>query len=142
MIYTNLTKKAMKISFKAHKNQIDKSGLPYVYHPFHLAEQMDDEYSVCVKLLHDVVEDSNYTINYLINIGFPKEVIEAIKVMTHSKDVPYLEYIRNIKNNEIATRVKIEDLKHNSDLSRFDIISEIDLKRLEKYKEALNILIS
>ena len=132
----------MKISFKAHKNQIDKSGLPYVYHPFHLAEQMDDEYSVCVKLLHDVVEDSNYTINYLINIGFPKEVIEAIKVMTHSKDVPYLEYIRNIKNNEIATRVKIEDLKHNSDLSRFDIISEIDLKRLEKYKEALNILIS
>ena len=57
MLYTNLTKKALKISFQAHKNQLDKSGIPYVYHPFHLAEQMDDEYSVCVALLHDVVED-------------------------------------------------------------------------------------
>ena len=65
MIYTPLTKKALKISFKAHKDQVDKSGLPYVYHPFHLAEQMNDEYSTCVALLHDVVEDTDISLDDL-----------------------------------------------------------------------------
>lgn len=65
MIYTPLTKKALKISFAAHKDQVDKGGMPYVYHPFHLAEQMKDEYTTCVALLHDVVEDTHITVEYL-----------------------------------------------------------------------------
>jgi (p)ppGpp synthase/HD superfamily hydrolase len=142
MIYTTLTKKALKISFEAHRDQTDKSGLPYIFHPFHLAEQMDDEYSVCVALLHDVIEDSSFTIQDLISNGFPKEVIEAIKTLTHSKDVPYLEYIKLIKDNILAAKVKIEDLKHNSDISRMDHLSETDYERLEKYKQALDILLS
>lgn len=142
MIYTKLTKKALQISFDVHKDQIDKSGIPYVFHPFHLAEQMENEYSVCVALLHDVVEDSDYTIKDLVNDGFPKEVIEAIKILIHNKDIPYFEYIKKIENNVLATRVKIEDLKHNSNLNRLDHISEIDLERLAKYKTALNILSS
>ena len=78
MIYTPLTKKALKISFKAHKDQVDKSGLPYVYHPFHLAEQMNDECSICVALLHDVVEDTDISLDDLASDGFPAEVIEAL----------------------------------------------------------------
>jgi hypothetical protein len=101
---------------------------------------MNDEYKTCVALLHDVVEDSSYTIQDLIEIGFPTQVIEAIIVLTHSKDMPYFDYINRVKNNPIATRVKIEDLKHNSDLTRLNEIIDEDLKRMEKYKKALFIL--
>lgn len=140
MIYTDLTKKALKISFNAHKNQVDKSGMPYVFHPFHLAEQMDDEYSVCVALLHDVIEDTDIMIEDLKAEGFPKEVINAIELMTHSDSVPYLDYAKTIKNNSIARKVKLADLKHNSDLSRLDNIDDKALERVEKYKKAIEIL--
>jgi (p)ppGpp synthase/HD superfamily hydrolase len=140
MVYTSLTKKAMKIAYVAHKDQIDKSGLPYIFHPFHLAEQMNDEYSTCVALLHDAVEDSQYTIQDLIDNGFPMEVIEAIKTLSHNKGTPYFEYIKNIRNNTLSSRVKIEDLKHNSDLTRLNQITEQDLERIEKYKQALDFL--
>lgn len=140
MIYTDLTKKALKISFNAHKNQVDKSGMPYVFHPFHLAEQMDDEYSVCVALLHDVVEDTDITIEDLRAEGFPKEVINAIELMTHNDSVSYLDYVKAIKNNPIARKVKSADLKHNSDLSRLDKIDDKALERVEKYKKAIEIL--
>lgn len=70
MIYTVLTKKAMKLCFEAHKDQVDKSGLPYVFHPFHLAEQMTDELSTIAALLHDVVEDTSYTFTDLREMGF------------------------------------------------------------------------
>lgn len=139
MIYTDLTKKALKISFNAHKDQIDKSGMPYVYHPFHLAEQMDDEYSTCVALLHDVVEDTDMTLDELSEI-FPKEVTDAITMMTHNDSVPYLEYVREIKNNPIAAKVKLADLKHNSDLTRLDVVDDKTLERVEKYKKAISIL--
>lgn len=140
MIYTNLTKKALKISFNAHKNQVDKSGMPYVFHPFHLAEQMDDEYSVCVALLHDVVEDTDITVEELITKGFPKEVINAIELMTHSDSVPYFDYVKAIKNNPIACKVKLADLENNSDLSRLDKIDDKALERVAKYKKAIEIL--
>ena len=140
MIYTDLTKKALKISFNAHKNQTDKSGMPYVYHPFHLAEQMDDEYSTCVALLHDVVEDTDMTLDELFGI-FPKEVTDAIAMMTHNDSVPYLDYVKEIKNNPIAAKVKLADLKHNSDLTRLDVVDDKALERVEKYKKAISILI-
>ena len=130
----------MKISFNAHKNQVDKSGMSYVYHPFHLAEQMDDEYSTCVALLHDVVEDTGITIEDLEFEGFPSEVINAIELMTHDDSVPYLDYVKIIKTNPIACKVKLADLKHNSDLSRLDVVDSKMLERLEKYKKAINIL--
>ncbi len=140
MIYTPLTKKALKISFDAHKNQFDKSGMPYVYHPFHLAEQMDDEYSVCVALLHDVVEDTDITLNDLILCGFPEEVSDALEMMTHDDSVPYLDYVRKLKSNVIAKKVKLADLNHNSDLSRLDVVDNAALERVEKYKKAIDIL--
>lgn len=139
MIYTELTKKALKISFNAHKDQLDKSGMPYVYHPFHLAEQMDDEYSTCVALLHDVVEDTDITLEDLSK-EFPSEVTDAIAMMTHDDNVPYLDYVREIKKNPLAAKVKLADLKHNSDLSRPNNVDEKALKRIEKYKKAISIL--
>lgn len=144
MIYTTLTKKAMKLCFEAHKDQVDKTDIPYIFHPFHLAEQMDDEISTVCALLHDVVEDSDTTLDDLRIKGFPDEVIEVLALLTHDENVPYMDYVREIKKNPVATKVKIADLTHNSDLSRMEE-SEIDeraLKRNEKYAEALRILMN
>lgn len=140
MIYTPQTKKALKLCFKAHKKQVDKSGIPYVFHPFHLAEQMETEETTVVALLHDLVEDTRYTIKYLTKKGFPKTITDAIKLLTHEKGVNYMDYVKKIKSNPIARAVKIADLKHNSDLTRLDEITEKALKRREKYLEALELL--
>lgn len=139
MLYTKLTKRAINIMFEAHKNQIDKSGLPYVFHPYTVASNLDDEYCVVTALLHDVVEDSDIEFSYL-ETQFPTPIIEALKLLTHDPSEDYFEYVRRIKTNPIAKKVKISDLNHNSDLTRLDNISEFDLKRQEKYKKALSIL--
>lgn len=140
MIYTDLTKKALMLSFEAHKNQVDKSGMPYVYHPFHLAEQMEAEDEVIVALLHDVVEDTDYTLDEIRVMGFPEQVVKALALMTHDKSIPYMDYVAKIKNNPIAKAVKIADLKHNSDLSRLDVVDEKARKRAEKYTCAIKLL--
>lgn len=140
MIYTSLTKNAMKIAFEAHKNQVDKSGMPYIYHPIHLAEQMKDEKTTCVALLHDVIEDTDMTLIKLKAYGFDDDILEALRLMTHDKSIPYMDYVRAIKENPIATKVKLADLKHNSDLTRLESVSDKDLKRAEKYKTAIELL--
>ena len=140
MIYTALTKKAMKIAFEAHKEQTDKSGMPYIYHPIHLAEQMDDEAATCVALLHDVVEDTDITFEQLQAEGFTPEIIAALRLMTHDENVPYLDYVAEIRKNVIAAKVKLADLKHNSDLTRLDHVDEKALLRVEKYRKAMELL--
>lgn len=140
MIYTAATKKALKLCFEAHKNQTDKGGMPYVFHPFHLAEQMPDEATTIVALLHDVVEDSAYSIDDLTNMGFEEEIINALTLLTHKHGVPYMEYIEKIKPNSIAKAVKLADLKHNSDLTRLEIVDGTAIRRAEKYQKAINFL--
>ena len=140
MIYTEMTKLALKLCFEAHKEQTDKSGMPYVFHPFHLAEQMTDEKCVTVALLHDIIEDTPKTLDDLRDYGFPEDVIAAIALMTHGEDVPYLDYVAEIKKNELARAVKLADLRHNSDLTRISTPDEWDLARVEKYKAAIKLL--
>ena len=117
MIYTPLTMKAMQIAYAAHHGQVDKAGMPYIFHPMHLAEQMDDEISCCVALLHDTVEDTDITFEELEAV-FPPAVMDALKRMTHPKEVPYFDYVRGIKSNPVAVKVKLADIAHNSDQSR------------------------
>ena len=140
MIYTEKTKKALKLCFEAHKDQVDKSGLPYVFHPFHLAEQMQDEKTTIVALLHDVVEDTDYTLDDLRSMGFGDEVMEALSYMTHDPTVPYMEYVARIRKNDIALTVKLADLRHNSDITRLDSIDQKALDRVEKYAQAIRLL--
>ena len=140
MIYTDQTKKAMKICFEAHKNQVDKVGLPYVYHPLHVAEAMNDENTTVVALLHDVIEDTNITIDDIISYGFDEEIVEALKCLTHDKNVDYYDYIKIISFNKIATIVKLADLEHNMDLNRLNNITEKDLDRVKKYKNCYQYL--
>ncbi len=140
MIYTDKTKAALKLCYEKHQGQLDKSGIPYVFHPFHLAEQMSDENTTIVALLHDIIEDTDCTAELLYEKGFSAEVIEAIQLMTHKKGVDYMDYVREIAKNPIARAVKIADLKHNSDLTRLDVIDEKALSRREKYQKALESL--
>ena len=140
MIYTPLTKKALRLCFDAHKEQVDKAGAPYVFHPFHLAEQMRDELTTVCALLHDVVEDTDITLDDIAASGFPPEVIEALSLLTHDDSVEYMDYVRAIAENPIARRVKIADLKHNSDLSRLDAADQNAQERVKKYKRAIKLL--
>ena len=140
MIYTPMTKTALKLCFEVHKDQTDKSGLPYVFHPFHLAEQMPDEKTTVVALLHDVIEDTDYTLDDLKNMGFLDDILSAIALMTHDDGVPYMEYIALIKKNPIAKMVKLADLRHNSNMSRLDKVTAHDRERTEKYKKAIEFL--
>lgn len=140
MLYTPLTKHAMAICFDTHKNQFDKSGLPYVFHPFHLAEQMETEYEVCAALLHDVIEDSNHTPGELSQAGFPDEVVRAVRALTRDPHMHYLDYVARLRQNPIARRVKLADLAHNSDLNRLDSVTAQDRRRVLKYRMAQAIL--
>ena len=137
-----MTKTALELCFKAHKDQKDKSGMPYVFHPFHLAEQMSDEPTTVVALLHDVIEDTDYTLDDLAAMGFDGQVLDAIALMTHADGVPYMDYVAEIKKNPIARAVKLADLRHNSDMSRLDAPTERDLERAEKYRRAIELLLS
>ena len=140
MLYTEMTKKALCLCFEAHKEQVDKSGMPYVFHPFHLAEQMETEDTIIVALLHDIVEDTDCTIEDLAKMGFSKPVTDAVALMTHTKGVDYMDYVGKIKENPIAKAVKLADLRHNSDLSRLEVIDEKSLARREKYLKAIAFL--
>lgn len=139
MINTKLTRKAMIIAYNAHQNQFDRAGVPYIFHPIHLAEQMNSETECIVALLHDVVEDTSITFAELEK-EFSNEVIEILKLLTHDKKTDYLSYIKKLKNNSVAKKVKIADIKHNADESRLDKVNAKDILRRNKYKKALEIL--
>lgn len=140
MLYTPLTKQALQICFEVHKDQRDKAGMPYVFHPFHLAEQMDTEDEVCVALLHDVMEDSEKTVEDIRAAGMSEQVVDALLLMTHDPTVPYMDYVAALAKNPLARKVKMADLRHNSDLSRLDNPTDADHARIAKYAQALELL--
>lgn len=143
MVYTELTNKALRFAYNAHHGQLDYNGIPYIFHPIHLAEQMDDEISCCVALLHDVVEDTTVTMEELA-AEFPPEVVDAVKLLTHDSDTDYFDYVRAIKVNPVAVKVKLADLAHNSDQTRC-VGSDLTEAQLnywkEKYQKAKAILL-
>ncbi|MDE6424705.1 MAG: HD domain-containing protein [Ruminococcus sp.] len=143
MIYTELTNKAMRIAYNAHHGQYDINGVPYIFHPYHVAEQMTDEITTCVALLHDVVEDTDVTIEELEQV-FPAEVTEPLKLLTHDDGTEYLDYIERIKTNPVARTVKLADIAHNSDTSRITDVNTVPEKKLLhwkcKYTDAKHIL--
>lgn len=139
MINTKLTRLASKIAYKAHEGQNDKAGVPYIFHPIHIAEQMDSEESCVVALLHDVIEDSDITLEILSKY-FNDDIIAALRVLTKKENDDYVMYIKRVKTNKLATKVKIKDLEHNRDLTRLDEVTDKDRKRSMKYWEAIRYL--
>jgi len=147
MVYTPLTNKALVFAYNAHHGQLDYNGIPYIFHPLHLAEQMEDELSCCAALLHDVVEDTAVTMEELSK-EFPEEVVEVVKLLTHedstdSSNSDYFSYLLPIKAHPIAKKVKLADIAHNSDQSRC-VGSGLTEEQLaywkQKYQKAMEIL--
>lgn len=147
MVYTELTNKALVFAYNAHHGQLDYNGIPYIFHPLHLAEQMDDEISCCAALLHDVVEDTDVTMEELKE-AFPPEVTEVVALLTHSdtedtNSGDYFSYLLPIKAHPIAKKVKLADIAHNSDQTRC-IGADLPEEKLhfwqQKYQKALSIL--
>lgn len=142
MIYTENTEKAMKLAFVKHKEEVDKAGIPYIIHPILVANEMDDEDSTVVALLHDVVEDTDVTFDDLRQMGFNDTVLNALKILTHNKNEQYMDYIKRLADNSIAFKVKLADLNHNSNFSRIRNYPELISKYTKKYNEAKQFLLS
>lgn len=135
MLYSQNIKKAVNIAFKAHEGQYDKGGYPYIMHPLHLAEEMTTENEVITALLHDVLEDSEISLDFIKEQGFSEDVTNALVSLTRRKDEEYSEYIKRIKNTGgVALSVKKADLRHNMALERLENLTEKDKERLIKYK--------
>ena len=136
MLYTRQTKTAMKIAFEAHINQVDKGGTPYIYHPIHLAEQLDTEAEITAALLHDVVEDTDWTIDALRDAGISEEALEILALLTHPDSEAYMDYIRRVAEHPAARRIKLLDMAHNMELTRLDPENHAAaLHFQEKYRE-------
>ena len=129
--------KAIEIAVSAHKGQKDKSGAEYILHPLRVMERGKTEVEKICGVLHDVVEDSDWTFEALENEGFSAEVISTLRCVTKkSEDEEYDKFIDRISQNPIAVQVKINDLLDNMDVTRFKELNEWDLRRLNKYLKA------
>lgn len=129
--------RAIEIATEAHKGQVDKSGKEYIGHPFRVMEMGKTEEEKIVGVLHDVVEDTDWTFERLAEEGFSDEVIAALKCVTKtSENENYDDFIDRVKKNPLAVAVKINDLTDNMDIRRLPYLSDKDVKRLKKYLKA------
>ena len=134
------SEKAYEIAKKVHLGQIDKAGEDYIKHPEKVASFVNSDEEKAVAYLHDVIEDTELTLEDLREYGFSEEVLEAVDVITKKKGQDYQTYLNSVKENKLARVVKLADLRHNSDLTRLINITEKDIERKEKYQKAIDFL--
>ena len=132
--------RAIEIAVEAHKGQTQKNELPYILHPLSLMLSMNTDEERIAAVLHDVVEDTQWTLDALATNGFQPEVLKAIDYLTHKDGVSYDDYIDQIKLNPIARIVKLADLEDNMNLLRIPDPTDNDLNRLKKYRHAWQTL--
>ena len=130
----------MRIAYTAHRDQVDRSGLPLVMHVLHIAEDMPDEETTIAALLHEISEATARTADDLRKEGVSEPVLEALSVLTRAPDEPYSEYIDRVGQNRIARCVKLADLRHEIDPGRFDMITEQDMARISQYRKGISRL--
>ena len=133
---------ALELAVEKHKNQTDKAGNPYILHPLHVMENVNSKEGKIIAILHDIIEDTDVTEDYLLKIGLSKRIVDAVVALTRSKDIDYQEYIKNLSSNPLAKEVKLADLEHNMDLKRLPTLEEKDLDRNRKYQIAYHYLIN
>lgn len=131
--------KAIAIASKVHETQKDKGGNAYILHPIRIMMRLrtNDEELMQIAILHDVVEDSDdWSVDRLRQEGFSDRVLSALELLTHESDLSYEDYVKKISTNLDAARVKLEDIRDNSDVTRLKGLREKDFKRMEKYHRA------
>lgn len=133
---TDLLGRAVAIAATAHQGQLDKASAPYIMHPLRIMMRCQTTLEQIVAVLHDVVEDSDWTLERLADEGFPHEAIAAIDCLTRRPGETYDEFIDRILLNPLAARVKRYDLEDNMMLTRMNVLEEKDLERLQRYHRA------
>ena len=133
--------RAIQIAVDAHAGVKDKGGKAYILHPISVMMRCETDEEKTVAILHDVVEDTDWTFEALQEEGFSEKIIEALKTVTkHSDDEDYDEFVQRSLKNEIGRKVKIADLRENLDVTRIGELTDKDIKRINKYKRALSVL--
>ena len=132
--------RAIQIAVQAHSGQKEKNGRPYILHPIRLMLKMQNELEMMVAILHDVVEDTDWTLEDLRRESFPEAVIEAVNCLTHRKQIRYRDYIQRILGNPVARKVKLADLEDNLDSKRLPELTMRDQVRMKKYHQAWLLL--
>jgi len=133
---TNIIEKSLEIALNAYSGQTDKAGKTYILHPLRLMAQMETEEEMSVALLHDVIEDSEYTAEDLLNNGIPAVVVKAVQCLTKSPDENYELFIDRVLENKLATKIKQADIEDNINILRLQSVNEKDLERVAKYHNA------
>lgn len=133
---------AIAIVAAAFKHKLDRGGIPYIMHCLYVMNAMpaDDPELMVIAVMHDLIEDTNWTIPELVMFGYSKRITDALTLLTHVEGVPYEDYIRAIATNPDAKIVKRADLRHNSDITRIKGLREKDFVRLQKYHTAFAYL--
>jgi len=137
---SSMLEKSIGLASKVHAGQVDKAGKPYILHPLRLMLKFNSEEEMIVAVLHDVVEDGDVTLEQLQQHGFSQSIVVAIDCLTRRNSESYEDFIARVKINNLACKVKIEDIKDNLDLTRLATVSERDLLRAIKYHKALGVL--
>ncbi|MFK2341608.1 GTP pyrophosphokinase [Bacteroides fragilis] len=136
----SLLEKAFQIAIDAHKGQTDKAGAPYISHPIRVSNRCSTDDERIVALLHDTIEDTEVTAEYLLMEGFPRNIVDAILSVTRNEDENYEDFIKRSRLNPIGRQVKLHDLEDNMDITRLNELTEKDLYRLNKYIKAYKYL--
>jgi len=131
---------AYSIAKTAHAGQKDKGGQDYFSHPLYVSSLVNTENEKIVALLHDVVEDTNITLDYLRDQGFSDDIIKAVDAITKRNSESYKDYLNRLCKNKLAVKVKIADMTHNSDIKRIPNPQQEDFDRVQKYKEKIEYL--
>lgn len=133
----HLLSKAVSLALKAHEGQFDKSGMPYAGHIMRVMNAGRTIDEKIAGVLHDVVEDTDWTFEALLENGFPTHIVDALRCVTKlTDDEPYDHFISRVKTNPLAIAVKINDLTDNMDIRRYNELTDWDFERLKKYHKA------
>ena len=137
---STLLEKALQIAVKAYSGQIDKAGSAYIFHPIRVSNRCSTDDERIVALLHDTIEDTEVTAEYLLMEGFPRNIVDAILSVTRNEDESYDDFIKRSRLNPIGRQVKLHDLEDNMDITRLNELTEKDIYRLNKYIKAYKYL--
>ena len=137
---STLLEKALQIATDAHLYQVDKAGAPYIFHPIRVSNRCSTDDEKIVALLHDTIEDTEVTAEYLLMEGFPRNIVDAILSVTRNEDENYEDFIKRSRLNPIGRQVRLHDLEDNMDITRLNELTEKDLYRLNKYIKAYKYL--
>ena len=132
----DIIEKSLEIALIAYAGQKDKAGKTYILHPLRIMAKMNTDDERAVAILHDVIEDSDYTAEDLLSQGLPSNIVEAVQVLSKIENETYDQFVVRVKSNELATKVKIADIEDNINILRLDSVNNYDLERVAKYHKA------